>query len=100
MNKTKNVIGIDVGGSTTKIVGFKTDDNGNIELISPFLVRATDPITSIYGAFGKFTAENALSLADIDRVMITGVGATHMQQPIQCSPTDFFVRLVREVALG
>ena len=82
MNKTKNVIGIDVGGSTTKIVGFKTAENGDIELISPFLVRATDPITSIYGAFGKFTAENALSLADIDRVMITGVGSTHMQKPI------------------
>ena len=82
MNKTKNVIGIDVGGSTTKIVGFKTTESGDVELISPFLVRATDPITSIYGAFGKFTAENALSLTDIDRVMITGVGSTHMQQPI------------------
>ena len=82
MQTIKNVIGIDVGGSTTKIVGFKTDENGAVKLISPFLVRATDPITSIYGAFGKFTAENALSLQDIDRVMITGVGATHMQQPI------------------
>ena len=82
MNKAKNVIGIDVGGSMTKIVGFKINDNGSNELISPLFVRATDPITSIYGAFGKFTAENSLALADIDRVMITGVGATHMQQPI------------------
>lgn len=81
-NIIKNVIGIDVGGSTTKIVGFKTDKNGENQLISPFLVRATDPLTSIYGAFGKFTAENNLSLGDIDRIMITGVGATHMQKPI------------------
>ena len=81
-NSYKNVIGIDVGGSTTKIVGFRTDENGNNQLINPFLVRATDPLTSIYGAFGKFTAENNLSLNDIDRIMITGVGATHMQQPI------------------
>ena len=80
--KSQNVIGIDVGGSTTKIVGFKTDENGKSELISPFLVRATDPLTSIYGAFGKFTAENNLSLEDIDRIMVTGVGATHMQKPI------------------
>ena len=80
--KSQNVIGIDVGGSTTKIVGFKTDENGKSELISPFLVRATDPLTSIYGAFGKFTAENNLSLDDIDRIMVTGVGATHMQKPI------------------
>ena len=79
---TQNVIGIDVGGSTTKIVGFKTEANGEKSLISPFLVRATDPITSIYGAFGKFTAENNLALGDIDRVMVTGVGATHMQKPI------------------
>ena len=60
----------------------KTDDKGNNQLISPFLVRATDPLTSIYGAFGKFTAENNLSLNDIDRIMVTGVGATHMQKPI------------------
>jgi type II pantothenate kinase len=80
--KIKNVIGIDVGGSTTKIVGFKMEENGDNHLISPFLVRATDPLTSIYGAFGKFTAENNLSLDDIDRIMITGVGATHMQKPI------------------
>ena len=79
---TKTVVGIDVGGSTTKIVGFKTDENGKSELISPFLVRATDPLTSIYGAFGKFTAENNLSLSDIDRIMVTGVGATYMQKPI------------------
>ena len=81
-NSTKTVIGIDVGGSTTKIVGFKRDENGENKLISPFLVRATDPLTSIYGAFGKFTAENNLSLDDIDRVMVTGVGAPHMQKPI------------------
>ena len=78
----KNVIGIDVGGSTTKIVGFRMGDNGDNQLISPFLVRATDPITSIYGAFGKFIAENNLSLSDIDRIMITGVGSTYMQKPI------------------
>ena len=82
MDKNINVIGIDVGGSTTKIVGFKESSDGKRELISPFLVRATDPITSIYGAFGKFTSENNLSIEDIDRIMVTGVGATHMSKPI------------------
>lgn len=81
MAEFKNVIGIDVGGSTTKIVGFREGDSGR-ELITPFLVRATDPITSIYGAFGRFTSQNNLSLDEIDKVMVTGVGATHMQQPI------------------
>ena len=47
-------IGIDVGGSTTKIVGFYEKD-GALELIEPQFVRANDPITATYGAFGKFT---------------------------------------------
>ena len=81
-SRSVNVIGIDVGGSTTKIVGFRENSEGVRELISPFLVRATDPITSIYGAFGKFTSENNLDISDIDRIMVTGVGATHMSKPI------------------
>ena len=81
-SRSVNVIGIDVGGSTTKIVGFRENSEGVRELISPFLVRATDPITSIYGAFGKFTSENNLDISDIDRIMVTGVGETHMSKPI------------------
>ena len=73
----KNVIGIDVGGTTTKIVGF----HGK-ELIPPLFVKATDPATSIYGAFGKFTSENKIALSDIERVMITGAGNTFISEPI------------------
>ncbi len=74
----KVVIGIDVGGSTTKIVGF----DENKELIQPMCVKATDPITSVYGAFGKFTQDNSLELSDISRVMITGVGSSFITKPI------------------
>lgn len=77
----RTVIGIDVGGSTTKIVGFKYN-NGKRELIAPQYVRATDPVTSIYGAFGKFTLENGLKLDKIDKVMVTGAGASYMSEPI------------------
>ena len=70
------IIGIDVGGSTTKIVGFRTD-GGKRELIAPQFVKANDPVTSIYGAFGKFTSENHLALSDISRVMMTGVGSSY-----------------------
>ena len=73
------VIGIDVGGSTTKIVGFKKTDTGR-KLIEPQLVKANDPITSIYGAFGKFTDENRLALGDIDKVMMTGVGSAYLSR--------------------
>ena len=81
------VIGIDVGGSTTKIVGFR-QNGGKSELIRPLFVRAADPITSLYGAFGKFTTENDLSLSDISRVMTTGIGSTHLTKPIYDLPCE------------
>ena len=84
-DKNKVVVGIDVGGSTTKIVGFRRDA-GSETLIAPLFVQATDPITSIYGAFGRFTMENGLSLNDIDKVMMTGGGSSFRSQPIYSLP--------------
>ena len=75
----KTIIGIDVGGSTTKIVGFSKKENA---LIEPIFVRATDAITSAYGAFGKFTMQNGLELSDIDQVLMTGVGSSFIDKPI------------------
>ncbi|MBQ3227922.1 MAG: pantothenate kinase [Clostridia bacterium] len=74
----KTVVGIDVGGSTTKIVGFAPGS----KLLSPIFVQATDPVTSIYGAFGRFTLENGLPLDEIDRIMMTGAGSKAIQSPI------------------
>lgn len=78
------IIGIDVGGSTTKIVGFENSK----KLIQPMFVRATDPVTSVYGAFGKFTSENGLGISDIEKVMITGVGSTMIKSPIYGLPCE------------
>ncbi|HOA84524.1 MAG TPA: pantothenate kinase [Bacillota bacterium] len=78
----RTIVGIDVGGSTTKIVGFSIYEDEKIELVEPQIVRATDPITSIYGAFGRFLETNNLELRDIDRVMMTGVGSTFVTKPI------------------
>ena len=72
----RTVIGIDVGGTTTKIVGFRVGDDGKKELIAPQFVRATDPLTSIYGALGKFTTENNLALSDIHQILMTGAGSS------------------------
>jgi len=69
----RKIIGIDVGGSTTKIVGFDGDN-----IISPLFVKASDQLASVYGAFGKFTDTNSISLSDIDKVMMTGVGSTFL----------------------
>ena len=72
------VIGIDVGGSTTKIVGLKKTEAG-YSRIEPQFVRANDPVTATYGAFGKFTDENGIAISDIDKVMMTGVGSSHVK---------------------
>ena len=88
--KKNIVIGIDVGGSTTKIVGFALPDSSAAEhkLIAPLFVKANDPITSIYGAFGKFLDVNNLELSDITRVMITGAGSSHITKPIYGLPCE------------
>lgn len=77
----KTIIGIDVGGSTTKIVAFAGD-----RMITPQFVKASDPLTSLYGAFGKFTAENGIALPDVEKVVLTGVGSSHLQQPLYALP--------------
>ena len=76
------VIGIDVGISTTKIVGIK---NGKVS--APIRITAADPITSLYGAFGKYLHDNDIDLKDVEQVMLTGVGAAYIDQPIYGLPT-------------
>lgn len=83
----KIVIGIDIGGSSTKICGFDVA-GAEPRIMQPLFVRATDPITSVYGAFGKFVEENSLDLADIVKVMITGAGASFMSRPIYSLPCE------------
>ena len=76
------VIGIDVGGSTTKIVGLNEG-----ERISPMFITATDPVSSLFGAFGKYIYSNNISLSDIEHVMITGVGSAYVEGNIYGLPT-------------
>lgn len=90
------VIGIDVGGTTTKIVGFRMGADGAKELIAPQFVRATDPLTSVYGALGRFTVENGLELGDIDRILMTGAGSSFITKPIYglaCQPVPEFTSI-------
>ncbi len=72
------IIGIDVGGSTTKIVGYY--ENGT--LINRLQVEAADPLTSAYGALGKFVNENRLSLEQVKQIVLTGVGASLFKKEI------------------
>ncbi len=65
------IVGLDVGGSTTKIVGLLDG-----QIISRDMVRATDPVASAFGALGKFLDVNHLQISEIDCLKITGVGAS------------------------
>ena len=77
------VIGIDVGISTTKIVGVESDG----KVISPIRIKATDPVASLYGAFGKYLYDNHIVLEDVEQVMLTGVGSAYINKPIYGLPT-------------
>lgn len=77
------ILGIDIGGSTTKIVGLRGDGS----VVSMLRVRAEDQVTSLYGALGNYLTSNALSLSDIRRVVLTGVGSTFVDGGIYGLPT-------------
>jgi type II pantothenate kinase len=64
------IIGIDIGGTTTDIVGLKEG-----KIISPLTVKADDPITSAAGALGKFLETIEMSLSKVRVISATGVGA-------------------------
>lgn len=76
------VIGIDVGGSTTKIVGMEDG-----EILSPMFITAADPVTSLFGAFGKYIYDNGIALSDVEQVMLTGVGSAYVNSPLYGLPT-------------
>lgn len=77
------VIGIDVGISTTKIVGI----DSKRQVVTPIRIKATDPVTSLYGAFGKYLYDNGIHLEDVEKVMLTGVGSAYIDSPIYGLPT-------------
>ena len=78
------ILGIDIGGSTTKIVGLRSDGS----TIAMHRVQAQDPITSLYGAMGNFLFTNHLQLEDVSRIALTGVGASYVDQDIYGIPTE------------
>ena len=78
-----SIIGIDVGISTTKIVGINADG----KVVAPMRIKATDPVTSLYGAFGKYLYDNHIRLVDVERVMLTGVGSDYIDKQVFARPT-------------
>ncbi len=89
------VIGVDIGGSTTKICGFDTRE----KLIEPLIVKSGDPLASFYGAFGKFTQLNHIAMSAIEAIMVTGAGSTFITEDPYGLPT-YHVPEFDSVGLG
>lgn len=81
VNKMAVVLGIDVGGSTTKIVAYDQ------KIIGMLQVRAGDQITSLYGAIGNLLQTYHLKLNDVEKMVLTGVGASLIEEDIYGIPT-------------
>jgi len=79
----KTILGIDIGATTTKIAGLAPDGG----VLSALRVRAEDPLASLYGAFGSYLSRNHLSLEDVGREALTGVGASYVEGDIYGLPT-------------
>ena len=72
------ILGIDIGGSSTKIVGLAPD----LSVIDMLRVKADDPLTSLYGAMGNFLSTHHLQLSDIRHIALTGVGSSYVEGDI------------------
>jgi type II pantothenate kinase len=76
------IIGIDIGSTTTKAVSIAPD--GKIRKIK---TKAADAVTSATGAFGKMIVENNIQMGDIERILITGAGASKLNNDLFGIPT-------------
>ena len=77
------ILGIDVGGSTHQGGGA----GRSWQSLSMLRVRAEDQVTSLFGALGNYLSSNHLTLEDVRRVVLTGVGASYVDGNIYGLPT-------------
>jgi type II pantothenate kinase len=84
------IIGIDIGSTTTKAVSieFGRSGDGPGQVIKKVKTKAVDVITSATGALGKLLVENGIKIGDIERIMITGAGASKLNADLFGIPTE------------
>ena len=77
------IIGIDIGSTTTKAVSLE-----GRKVTKKIKTKAEDAVTSATGALGKLILENGIKMSDIQRIMITGAGATKIDGALFGIPTE------------
>ena len=96
MENKKVVLGVDIGGSTTKVVLLRASGKASFYALQ---VRANDQLTALYGAIGHALHETGLALADVEKLVLTGVGAALVKENIYGIPT-FKVEEFSAIAKG
>jgi type II pantothenate kinase len=76
------IIGIDIGSTTTKAVSI---ENG--KLTKRVKTKAVDAVTAATGALGKIVLENGIKMDAIEKIKITGAGASKIKDNIFGIPT-------------
>jgi len=76
------IIGIDIGSTTTKAVSIESG-----KLTRKIKTRASDAVTAATGAFGKIVLENGIRIEEIEKIEITGAGASKIKNDIFGIPT-------------
>jgi len=76
------IIGIDIGSTTTKAVSI---EDGKVT--RKIKTKALDAVTSATGALGKLVCENGIEISSIEKILITGAGASKIKNDIFGIPT-------------
>ncbi|GHU44440.1 type II pantothenate kinase [Spirochaetia bacterium] len=77
------IIGIDIGSTITKAVSIE-----NRKVLKKVKSKASDAVTSGAGALGKLMLENNINIRDIEKIIITGAGASKIKNNIFDIPTE------------
>lgn len=88
------VLGLDVGGSTTKVVAF---EDGKMQ--DAVIVKASDPLASAYAGLGRYLETSGKKLSQIDVIKATGVGASYLGGDLLDRRT-IFVNEFESVGIG
>jgi len=76
------IIGIDIGSTITKAVSI---EDGKVT--RKIKTKALDAVTAATGAFGKIVLENGIKISAVERIEITGAGASKIKDDIFGIPT-------------
>jgi type II pantothenate kinase len=77
------IIGIDIGSTTTKAIALQSQT-----VLNKIKTRAFDAVTSATGVLGKLTIEQGIEIKEIEKIIITGAGASRIHKNIFNIPTE------------